>query len=398
MKIAVWHNLPSGGGKRALFQHVEGLLLRGHEVEVWCPPTANQAYLPLGGIVPEHVVELPGASGNVHRSRPRDLRNLDRHCRACADEISRGGFDVFFAGPCIMTRSAPIARHVSIPSVLYLQEPHRELYECFPDLPWRALPPAPLSPRRILKIFHDRRQIARNRIRAREEWQNAKAFDAILVNSLFSRESVRRAYGLPASVCYLGIDTDRFAPKPVERESFVVSVGGLAFGKGADRVVRSLGAIDASRRPELVWIANFEMPEYRQEIEELANALGVQLSVRVDVSDDELIDTLSRCLAMIYLPVLEPFGFAPLEANACGAPVVAIAEGGVRETVVDGVNGRLVPDEDPEVIGSALLQWIDDPAEAARFGTQARKHVVDHWGRQAADDRLEAALRRVATP
>src|SRR6266446_7167318 len=46
VKIAVWHNLPSGGGKRALYYHVRGLVERGHTVESWCPPTADQSYLP----------------------------------------------------------------------------------------------------------------------------------------------------------------------------------------------------------------------------------------------------------------------------------------------------------------------------------------------------------------
>src|SRR5229473_8596052 len=56
MKIAVWHNLPSGGGKRALYYHVRGLVERGHTVESWCPPTADVSYLPLRELIPEHAV------------------------------------------------------------------------------------------------------------------------------------------------------------------------------------------------------------------------------------------------------------------------------------------------------------------------------------------------------
>jgi len=52
-------------------------------------------------------------------------------------------------------------------------------------------------------------------------------------------------------------------------------------------------------------------------------------------------------------PRLEPFGFAPLEANACGFPVVAVAEEGIRGTVVDGVNGLLVEDH-PDAIAHAI--------------------------------------------
>mgnify|MGYP003343066273 CR=1 FL=1 len=58
MRIAVWHNLPSGGGKRALWNHVRGLLARGHHVEAFCPAPAAGGYLPLGDLCPEHALPL----------------------------------------------------------------------------------------------------------------------------------------------------------------------------------------------------------------------------------------------------------------------------------------------------------------------------------------------------
>ena len=61
MKIAVWHNLPSGGGKRALYYHVRGLVGRGHELACWSLDTADQSYLPLSEFAPERIVptDLP---------------------------------------------------------------------------------------------------------------------------------------------------------------------------------------------------------------------------------------------------------------------------------------------------------------------------------------------------
>src|SRR5262245_54052410 len=60
VRIAVWHNLPNGGGKRQLYSHVQGLLRRGHHVEAWCPDSADRQYLPLAELVTEHVVRLDG--------------------------------------------------------------------------------------------------------------------------------------------------------------------------------------------------------------------------------------------------------------------------------------------------------------------------------------------------
>src|SRR6266542_5380577 len=90
MKIAVWHNLPSGGGKRALFDHVRGLVERGHTVKSWCPSTADQTYLPLSQLIEERV--LPFASKSrvsknrlsviayPYRDVSEKLDEMDRHC------------------------------------------------------------------------------------------------------------------------------------------------------------------------------------------------------------------------------------------------------------------------------------------------------------------------------
>ena len=84
---------------------------------------------------------------------------------------------------------------------------------------------------------------------------------------------------------------------------------------------------------------------------------------------------LNRAMLMIYTPRLEPFGFAPLEANACGTPVLAVAEGGVRETIVDGVNGLLV-DDDPRAMADAVTRLSNDREYARRLGQAGRKQVV----------------------
>src|SRR5712692_7073843 len=99
MRIAVWHNLPSGGGKRALYYHVRGLLERGHTVESWCPPTADQTYLPLRDLAPEHVVPLNWEKSTrtnrltsliaLHRDPIQLIKALDQHSRECAEEINR---------------------------------------------------------------------------------------------------------------------------------------------------------------------------------------------------------------------------------------------------------------------------------------------------------------------
>jgi hypothetical protein len=113
LRVAVWHNLPSGGGKRQLYMHVQGLVARGHYVESWCPDTAAQDYLPLSRLVTEHVVPLQERSDLFSSPvRPlsvtrRLLASMEAHCSTCAAGINAGRFDVLFAGACMYLRTSP---------------------------------------------------------------------------------------------------------------------------------------------------------------------------------------------------------------------------------------------------------------------------------------------------
>lgn len=405
MRIAVWYNLPSGGGKRALHDHVRGLVARGHQIEVWCPPTADRDYLPLGALVPEHVVDLewPVRSSWTDRwqitlQTQRELAAMDAHCRRCAEAISHGHFDVLFANSCQFFAASTIGRFVSLPSVLYQQEPYRVLYEAMPRLRWLA-PPMPrgsrLSRTALKAAFADWRRIRNWRLQARAEVDNASAFTRILVNSRFSRENLLRAYGLDAGVCYLGIDAGHFTDRALPREDYVVGLGSFTPMKNVALVIEAIGRIQRPR-PALIWIGNMAIPRYLGEMTALAAEHGVDFRPLNRVADEVLIDTLNRATAMVYAPRLEPFGLAPLEAGACGVPVIAVAEGGVRETVEDGVTGLLV-EHDPDAIGAAIVRLRNDPALARTLGTNARSVVETKWSLAAATDRIEQELSRCAT-
>lgn len=404
MKIAVWHNLPSGGGKRALYDHVRGLVRRGHTLESWCPQTADQTYLPLGELIAEHVLPVdwqPRAEKKLFaklttlRLDPLTrIEALDRHCRRCAEEINAGGFDLLFANSSFYHAVSSIGRYVRLPKVIYLQEPTREFFEAMPEPLWNALPPAEsyLSPAYLRDYLKDLIKTQTWRAMLREEVRNAKAFDAVLVNSFYSRESIMRAYGLDAKVCYLGVDSEKFVDLNLPRENFVVGLGAFVKLKNVAFALRSLAEIPESRRPRLVWIGNAAYPPYLEEMKRLAAALGVDFEPRVKIDDDELVEILNRALLMLYTSRLEPFGYAPLEANACGTPVVALAEGGVRETIADGVNGLLV-DDDPRAMAAAVTRLSNDREYARLLGQTGRQRVVERWSVEAAVERLEQRLR-----
>ena len=115
------------------------------------------------------------------------------------------------------------------------------------------------------------------------------------------------------------------------------------------------------------------------------------MEVKVDVSDRELIEDLNRASVMLYTPRLEPFGYAPLEAAACGLPVVGIREGGVRETVNHGVTG-LLADSDADDLAANLVKILSNPDLGRQLGDNGRRWVSERWTIEQMTARLEAHL------
>lgn len=405
MRIAVWHNLPSGGGKRALYDQVEGLIGRGHAVESWCPPTADQTFLPLGLLGVEHVIPLP----RCRRTRLQavtdravgqtsdtftGLMAMDEHCRACAEQIDRGNFDVVLAGSCTAFAVTSLAKYLKTPKVLYLQEPFRPLYEAMPELPWPAMKASPgwqLS--NIRRRAFDVAQIRAFRVRARAELEGVQAYDRVLANSLFSRESILRAYGVDSEVCYLGVDTVRYRDLGRARRNLVLGLGAFVPQKRVDVVIRSIAQIPIDGL-ELAWIGNVAEPSYFEGLLRLAQQLGVAFRPLVSVPHEDVVGLLNEASVMAYAPRLEPFGLAPLEAAACGLPVVARSEGGIRETVIHGETGILV-DADAQ-LPSAIARILRDKELAERLGQCGRRRVEAFWSLSAATDRIEFHLAQVA--
>jgi len=124
MRIALFHNLPSGGAKRTTYEQTRRLAQR-HEVDLFSLSTANQEFADIRGFAHRTVI-LPFKPGRLFRSpfgrlnqavRILDLLRLRRVMRALADEIDRHGYDVALVHPCMFTFTPTVLRYLRTPSL-----------------------------------------------------------------------------------------------------------------------------------------------------------------------------------------------------------------------------------------------------------------------------------------
>jgi glycosyltransferase involved in cell wall biosynthesis len=93
--------------------------------------------------------------------------------------------------------------------------------------------------------------------------------------------------------------------------------------------------------------------------------------------------------------VLEPFGFVPLESMACGTPVLGVAEGGVRESILHGKTGWLVQRNQQE-FAQAIVQLLSQPRLIEELGREGPAYVQENWNWDKSVNNLEQHLETVA--
>ncbi len=396
MRVALYHNLGSGGSKREAHELTKQLVRAGHQVDLYRPSTANEQFLPLNGLVREEFVEyldlIPDLSLRLPGLRKyadlvnlqRNLRRLDHLAQLMAVKIDARNYSFVFAHHDRIVQSSYLFRYLKTPSVYYCNEPMRQFYEPAISRPYKQ---ADNRLNRAQRAWYAPERWMRNTLVRRADRANVQHASVLLTNSHFSAESIHRAYGLRAGVAYLGVDSERFRPLRLERDNFVLSVGAISPLKGYDFLIKALGKIPVAQRPRLVIVGNTASQGETRYLEELAGKRGVQIVFRVNVDDDELVRFYSEASAFVYAPVREPFGFAPLEAMACETPVVAVKEGGVCESVVDDVTGWLV-EREPEQFAAALSRVLSDPRRARCMGKNGREQVLAQWTWEQAYERF----------
>jgi len=189
-------------------------------------------------------------------------------------------------------------------------------------------------------------------------------------------------------VIYNGVDSERLTPNPAERseQPLFVYLGRLKKYKRVDAVIRAFAGLNL---PE----ARLDIAgtgDYRAALEGLVKSLDLAERVRFlgFIPEEEKVHLLRRAWASVLASPKEGWGISNLEAAACGTPVIAANSPGIRESVIDGATGFLVPQDDPDAMAAAMRGIVQSPDLVETLGRAARKFAETFSWDRAANETL----------
>ena len=252
----------------------------------------------------------------------------------------------------------------------------------------------------VVQSFHELGAVektGRGPSRAGYERALGRAVDRVVVQS---QDEVRGLVqiGVPRTQLTLvpaGVDSNRFTPdgpaaqRDPERPR-ILSVGRLVERKGFGDIIKAMPYIPGA---DVIVLGGPPAEQLRtdpqaKKLRALAEHLGVADRFRLVgvVPAGDMPDWYRSADLLVAAPWNEQSGLAPLEAMACGVPIIGTTVGGLSETVVDGLTGDLVPPRDPRALGGALRRLINDKVRRFAYATAAldRARQAYSWKRVAA--------------
>lgn len=237
------------------------------------------------------------------------------------------------------------------------------------------------------------RNLVLDRIRQWDRATNDRVSHFVAISRTVARR-IEECYGRSSRVIYPPVDTEFYAPAGVPREDFYLYVGALAPYKRVDLAVEACNRL----RRRLVVIGSG--PEARR----LARMAGPTVTLAGWCADEAIRDHLRRARALVF-PANEDFGIVPLEAQACGTPVLALGEGGATETVLPAGEhtlgtGMFFEQQTVETLERAIEQFEAHPGwfspQLAR--RQAEKFATTRFQQELIDYLEEVVLSSRAMP
>jgi glycosyltransferase involved in cell wall biosynthesis len=364
MRIGVFYNLPFGGAKRVVSEHVKGLRSQGNPVDVYTINSSGDYFDPSVYATQEYTYEFKNQQlsipffGRIYDDF-RFFRSLKKLHKKIAADIDRRNYDIVLVHTDSFTQAPFLLRYLKTLNVYYCLEPLRIGYEQMLGIPKNIK-----GLNRLYETYMRYKRKATDRI-------NAQSAAHTITLSLFGREYMIHAFNLYPKINYLGVDEKKFTPGKIKKKHQILFVAEKEYIYGYDLALEAFKLIPAKLRPELRFV------------------FGTNKTRRI--SEEELVKLYQESLATLSLSRYDTFGLVPLESMACATPVIALNVGGYRETIINNEVGFLV-DFNPQEIADAVMSIVNNPDKALEMGDKARKWIASSWSWKMQVRTLEGLL------
>lgn len=345
MRIAIFHELDFGGARRAVDEFAKRLNeicdvdlyyvdnKEDKDVKKFAKKTFYYPFYPKSW-------KGNNWKAKLHKDTV-ELMNLYSLHKKIARDIKSRDYDYIFVHPSKLTQAPFLLRFLKNKCIYYCQEPLRIVYDSY------------LSDISHIKFPKNIYEFLNRKLRKWIDLKNFRNASMVLANSEFSKGFIEKSYGKKAVVCYLGVDANLFKPFDINKSIDVLFIGSK--DKGYDLLNESLKLFKI--KPRIYTIFR---------------------SVKIKISDKELVNTYNKSKVLVALNQNEPFGLIPLEAMACGIPVIAIGEGGYNESIVNNKTGFLIK-RNSEKLLDKINKIINNEELRRKMSVNARAHILNSW-------------------
>ncbi|MEK7502615.1 MAG: glycosyltransferase family 4 protein [Patescibacteria group bacterium] len=348
MRIAVFHELRSLSGARKVLEEYGKILSKDHIINLYYVDEYedSNASKIFNKVFFFKFIEKRWEGNNWSAKIYKDTIELIKlfflHKRI-ASIIKKDKYDFIFVNPSKYTQSPFLLRFLD-KTVYFCQEPLRIVYDDFLEIPKNL---------NLIKKIYEK---LNRRIRKAIDKGNIKKASIVLANSLFSKKNIERAYNMEVSLCYLGVDTEKFRPLNIKKDYDLLFIGEKADIEGYDLLKDTLGLY---KKPPIVGFVSRNK-----------NGSGI--------NEDDLIRKINKSRIVLSLSRNEPFGLIPIEAMSCEIPVIALNEGGLSESVIDGMTGFLI-NANPKELKDKIDLLLNDSNLRNKLGKAGRDRVLDNF-------------------
>ncbi len=346
MRVAITHDwlVTYGGGERVLQQ----LLILYPQADIYTlvyDRKKMDSYFPSEKVHVSRLQRLPMAT--------KLYTKMLSLMPAVWEAFDLTGYDL------VLSSSSSCAKGVitrpDTPHIAYIHSPMRYAWDLYYEYYKRS--------GRLTRFFM-KRWIPRLR-----EWDyiSSQRLDCLVANSSYVARRIQKFWGRKAIVVNPPVNTESLAPNGLPDEGFYLAFSRMVPYKRLDLAIRACGR--TGRKLVVIGSGGLE-----KELKKLAASYGSSdIHFTGRIGDAEVKSYLQRCRALLFC-AQEDFGIIPVEAQACGRPVIAYASGGALETVVDGKTGIFFSEQTE----SSLIEALDRFERMEADGCFKFRSIADH--------------------